>query len=300
MIPKFPNFKKITTEDRKDIEFYTNQYPPYSDFNFTSLWAWDTKNQVLVSSLNNNLVVLFTDYINNEQFFSFLGKNKFLETIRVLLEFSKTKKIKSVLKLIPSEFINSEVESIFKIITDPDSYDYIYAVSHLSNMHNWKQHSSGQNVRSYSQKFPDYIIKRCKINKVNKNEYLNIFKDWAKNKGVENYIELNEYEALKRFFEINQDNVELVSLYVDGVLVGFTIYEIISPDYAISHFAKANIKHHRAISDILNWEESKILNTLGIKYFNWEQDLGIPSLRKSKEKYKPDFLLKKVIIEFKD
>ncbi len=80
-------------------------------------------------------------------------------------------------------------------------------------------------------------------------------------------------------------------------MLGFTMYEIISNNYAISHFAKADKKHHAAICDLLNWEEAKILHSQGIKYFNWEQDLGIPGLRYSKEKYKPAFFLKKFILK---
>ena len=79
--------------------------------------------------------------------------------------------------------------------------------------------------------------------------------------------------------------------------MGFTVYEILSSEYAISHFAKADISYHRAINDMLNWEEAKVLDERGIKYFNWEQDLGIPGLRKSKEKYKPTFFLKKLSIK---
>lgn len=299
MIPVFPNFKKLELTDKKEVEKITSKFPPYSDFNFVSLWTWDVKNQVFISILNENLVVLFTDYITGERFCSFLGNNKVKETIKDLLEFSKNKNFKPVLKLVPDEVINTEMRYSFNVTADPDSYDYIYAVSHLSNMHNWPQHSSGKNVRSYSRNFPNYVIKHCSVGKAKKDEYIKIFKKWAENKEVKNYSKLNEYQALERFFELKQENTRIVSVYVDNILMGFNIYEIVSSDYAISHFAKVNIKHHRAIGDILNWEEAKILNNLGIKYFNWEQDLGILNLRKSKEKYKSDFLLKKVTISYK-
>jgi len=300
MIPIFPNFKKLELNDREEVEKFTSKFKPYSDFNFTSLWAWDIKNELLISMLNENLVVLFTDYITDKQFYSFLGKNKVKETIEILLNFSKSQKLKPVFKLIPEEFINEDIRSLFAVTSDPDSYDYIYEVSHLSSMNNWSQHSSGKNVRSYSKNFSNYVIKNCSVKEAEEGEYLDIFKKWAENKGLKNYAKLNEYGALERIFELNQDNTKIVSLYIDNVLMGFTIYEIISSEYAISHFAKVNTKYHKAISDILNWEEAKILNNLGIKYFNWEQDLGIISLRKSKEKYKPSFMLRKVIISNKN
>ena len=48
---------------------------------------------------------------------------------------------------------------------------------------------------------------------------------------------------------------------------------------------------------MLDWEEeARILHDMNIPYYNWEQDLGIPGLRYSKEKYKPIFYLKKFTV----
>ena len=179
MIPEFPKFKRIELSDKKEIEKIINKYPPYSDFNFISLWTWDTKNQVLISILNKNLAVLFTDYLTGKQFCSFFGNNAVKETIESLLKFSKSNKLKPVLKLVPDEFINPEMRYCFDVRPDPDSYDYVYAVSHLSNMHNWPQHSSGKNVRNYSRINPNYVIKFCSVKEAEKDEYIKIFKKWA-------------------------------------------------------------------------------------------------------------------------
>ena len=298
MIPKFPEFKKLELSDEKDIKKYTSKFLPYSDFNFTDLWIWNSKNEVLVSLLNENLVVCFTDYITNERFFSFLGNNKIKDTIENLLIILKNKKLKPVLRLIPDELINTELQYIFDIKPDRDSFDYIYDVSRLSNMHKWAQSSSGKNVRNYIRDHESYLVNYCRVCEVSKKEYLDFFKRWAENKRIKEYIKLNEYKALERMFEMQNNHAMIVSLYKNNVLVGFNIHEIVSSEYAISCFAKIDV-NHRAIGDILNWEEAKILNNLGVRYFNWEQDLGILNLRKSKGKYKPDFLLKKVSIAYK-
>lgn len=296
MIPTFPNFKKIELTDKKDVEKFTSKFPPYSDFNFINMWAWDIKNEMRISTLNDNLVVRFTDYITGENFYSFLGKNKANETVEKLLEFSKKKNLKPILKFIPEEVINNLIGIDFHTLLNRDEYDYIYSISHLAHMNNWTKHSSGKNIRSFIKKFPHYIVKHTSIKEIKKNEYIEMFKKWVENKDIEDYLKLNEYEALERIFKTNQDNLKVVSIYINDVLVGFTIHETLSSDYAISHFAKVNKNHHRSIGDILNWEEAKILDTRGVKYINWEQDLGISGLRKSKEKYKPSFFLKKFTI----
>lgn len=300
MIPKFPQFKKLELSDKKDVEKFTSKFPPYSDFNFVSMWSWDIKRKVQISQLNNNLVVKFTDYLTGDPFFSFLGSTMVNETIKELISFSEKNYKRNLLRLVPEEIANSLAESSFNFTLDKDAHDYIYSVSHLSNMNNWTQHSSGKNIRNFIKLYPNYVVKHSTIKEVQKNEYIEMFKKWAKNKEVEDYSKLNEYKALERIFEAKHENVNIVSIYVNNILVGFTVYEILSSDYATSHFAKADIKHHRAISDILNWEEAKILDIQGVKYFNWEQDLGILGLRKSKEKYKPSFHLKKLTIGNKE
>jgi len=299
MLPEFPKFKQIELSDREDVEKITNKYPPYSDFNFVSMWSWDIKGEMRISILNGNLVVRFTDYLTKEPFFSFLGDNKVDETTKELISFSEKEYNKNFLKLIPENTINNLSKSDFNFSSEQDSYDYIFSISHFSNMDKWPKHSSSKNIRSFFKSYPNYVVKNNYIKDLDKSNYLKMFKKWADNKGLENSLELNEYKALDRIFQIKQDNVKVISLYVNNILVGFTIYEILSAKYVISHFAKADMECHRGTNDILNWAEAKILDSFGVEYFNWEQDLGIPGLRKSKEKYHPVFYLKKFIVSIK-
>ncbi len=80
MIPVFPNFKKLELSDKKEVEKFTSEFPPYSDFNFISMWIWDIADNMMISQLNKNLVVVFNDYLSGKPFISFLGKNKISET----------------------------------------------------------------------------------------------------------------------------------------------------------------------------------------------------------------------------
>ncbi len=300
MIPEFPQFKKLELKDREAVEGFTSKFPPYSDFNFVSMWSWDIKGEMEISQLNNNLVVRFTDYLTGKPFFSFLGDNKVKDTTTKLVNFSKSNFKENLLKLIPVDLINQISNEDFHIAPDEDSYDYIYLIEHLASMHKWPQHASGKNVRSFIKNCTNYTVKHTPIKEADKSIYLGMFKKWAENKSIDDYSNLNEYFALERIFETRFDNLNIVSLHIDEVLVGFTVYEILSSEYVISHFAKADTKYHRSVSDVLNWEEAKILHSKGVKYFNWEQDLGIPGLRKSKEKYKPAFHLKKVVLTHKE
>ncbi len=297
MLPEFPQFKKIELSDKEDVEKFTKKFPPYSDFNFTNIWSWDIHQKMMLSQLNKNLVVLFNDYVSGEHFLSFIGEDKISETALELIAFSKKNYQVDFLRLISEEVVNIIPKSILTTEPDRDSFDYIYSIAHLANMSNWSQNSSGKRIRKFIRSNPNYTVKQSSTMEIPKDEYRKMFKKWAENKNIDTHFKLNEYKAFERFLQIDSKNIKYISLYINNILAGFTAYEVLSNDFAISHFAKADIGYHHAINDILNWEEAKALNAKGITYFNWEQDLGMQGLRYSKEKYKHSFFLKKFIVK---
>ncbi|MEI7765324.1 MAG: phosphatidylglycerol lysyltransferase domain-containing protein [bacterium] len=296
MIPVFPNFKKLELSDKKEVEKFTSEFPPYSDFNFISMWIWDIADNMMISQLNKNLVVVFNDYLSGKPFISFIGKNKISETTLDLIKFSENKYKTSSLKLITEENANILGKIGFTVTPDNNSHDYVYLISHLANMNTWSQNTSGKGIRRFIKKYPSYVVKQFNLNEIQKEEYIEMFKKWANNKKIINHFEMNEYKAFKRLLQINDKNIKIISLYEKDVLIGFTVVEIESEGYATSHFAKADVEHSSAVYDVLNWEEAKILKKEGVKYYNWEQDLGIKGLRASKLKYKPSFFLKQFIV----
>jgi len=299
MLSEFPIFKKLEFSDKEDIEKITSKFLPYSDFNFTSMWVWDIHHHVMISRLNKNLVVIFNDYMSDDLFLSFLGKEKILDTISKLIRYSKENYKNNKLKLISEESSNLLSKNDFNIISDRDSFDYIYSVSELSNMNNWNDKSIGKTIKKFIKLFPNYVVTESSILEISRIEYLKFFTMWADNKNIDDIFELNEYKAFERLLQLKDKNIKFISLYLDGILIGFNVYEILSKDHAISHFSKINTKNHQYATPVLNWEEAKILNKHGVKYFNWEQDLGIAGLRYSKEKYKPSSFLKKYIVYYK-
>src|SRR3989338_9883206 len=134
MIPQFPQFKRVEITDREAVEAHTHKYEPYSDFNFTSLWAWDTSGERMISELNNNLVVRFTDYSTHEPFLSFLGANENEHTARTLIDYCKTEGLPTTLKLVPEVSVKEMRPSVMRVEEDRDNFDYIYSVPKLAAM----------------------------------------------------------------------------------------------------------------------------------------------------------------------
>jgi len=297
MIPSFPKFKKIELSDVDDVKKITQKYPPYSDFNFSNIWSWDLKGEMGISILNNNLVVQFTDYVNGNPLLSFLGDNMINETAKELITFSQTNFKTGILKLVPEMITESLDKSEFDTAPDRDSYDYVYSVDDLANLDSWPKNSLSKGIRQFTKKYPHYIVKYSSIKEIATDEYLEMFKRWAKNKKIENHFEFNEYKAFERMLQIKDESIKIISLYLDNILIGFTLFEIMPDGHALSHFAKADTTHCSSVYSTLNWEEAKIFKKHGIKYYNWQQDLGVQGMRNSKIKYKPVYFMKKFIVK---
>jgi len=252
-----------------------------------------------LSQLHGNLVMLFYDYITEMPFLSLLGTHNLNETAEILIAYSELHYNESNLKLIPEQVAMNLCRNVFDIAHDQDSYDYIIPVSYLSNLDT----TPGSNnmaaflCKKFLKLYPTHTTKKCTVSECDKNEYISLFKRWAKIKNLDHW-ELNEYSAFNKFINNKEVNNHIVSLHDGDTMMGFTTYEILPGDYAICHFAKAD-KGYKGVYDGLYFAVGKALHAAGIKHWNFEQDLGIPGLRQSKRKYKPEFFLKKFTVSRK-
>ena len=133
MIPNFPEYKKLSLDDKDEIENFVRKFPPYSDYNFTSLYCYNVNDKVEVSWLNDNLVVLFQDYTSDELFYSFLGDNLVTETTLTLLDYADGVGVKKELRLIP-ECTRAILNGTPELYTseDANSFDYILSAFDIS------------------------------------------------------------------------------------------------------------------------------------------------------------------------
>lgn len=296
MIPKFPNFKKIDLEDREVIESFTHKYQPYSDFNFTSLWSWDIKNERMISELNGNLVVRFTDYETCEPFFSFLGTNETENTVRELVHFAEKSGVSAVLRLVPEESVTDLSGSEFLVEEDRDNFDYVFNVSELASLRGVKFKGKRHSADKFSREYPDAHFEIKKINSTEIHEQIiSVSRHWKDKKIIDKKNYDFEYEemAIKRLLQaVNDEKLILSCVFLHKTMIGFSVDEISPFQYATSHFIKADISY-KGIYDFLNKNLAQYFLSRSMLYWNWEQDLGIEYIKKSKTSYHPVNFLKK-------
>ena len=299
MIPQFPEFKKLELTDKKDIESFTKRFPPYSDFNFASMWGWDTKGDMLVSQLNNNLVVCFTDYLTGEPFYSFLGDNEINDTAEKLISFSKEQSFPAHLKLIPEVSANGLDRERFIVTEDRNNFDYMLAVESL------KPHDGTLRPLSSRRK----LINKLKLlshtavvpidihDSEIAEKILSVFSEWESRQGMNASDILILKNALHKVLQSSEiENTLAFGLLINEKFEGYSINEFLGNEYAIGSFQQASTVTSQASYALLMQEVAVYLDQLGCKYLNLEQDLGIEGLRKWKLSYKPTYYLKKYVV----
>lgn len=301
MIPKFPEFKKLELSDKEDVENFTSQFPPYSDFNFTSMWCWDIKEEMQLSKLKGNLIVKFSDYVTGRPFYSFIGVKDVSDIAQQLLSLSVKEGWDPVLKLLTEETVKRINPDTFIVIEDEDSSDYILSVERL------KKYEGGKFVtkRNYLKRFKSAHLSETKLVDLKdpnmKNKIVDLFNLWRTQKGLEVSYAKNELTSLLRFLKLdNYLGFIPVGIFVNDMLIAFWILEQLNEQYSLSHYEKANVGEYTGVYAYLANESAKILDQKKIKYINFEQDLGILGLRESKRSYFPTTYLRQYTLTYRN
>ncbi len=296
LIPKFPHFKEVSLHDRSLIKKITHEYPPYSDFNFTNLWTWDVLETRKVAELNNNLVILFTDYRTATPILSFLGHHNVMETTGVILEHANHLKADSKLKFIPEETAKLLCPKTFKVAEDSTNHDYIFSVKDMANPIAKNLKSKRRLANKFIINYPQAKVATQELSDpITQKNIFEVLYCWEQNKRIDNkaYEIIYEEIALRRLMgSAYQHDLILTCIYDGETMIAFSIDELLPGNYALSHFIKADIKY-KGIYEYLNQTLATILLNLGVKYWNWEQDLNLDGLRKLKMSYRPVSFLKK-------
>lgn len=296
MITTFPSFTKLELSHKEEIQSLTWGFDPYSDFNFTSLFCWNTNNSTEISMLNGNLVIKMPDYITGKPIYSIIGDKRIDDSLNSLLQTSPT------LSLVPQVAVDHiESKDRFIIAEDRDNFDYVYSLEKQSDFNGhefkYKRKRVGRFLRT---NYEDLRINKIRFSlSTDRDLVKSAFRDWANDRSRNDAEIDHEKKAINKLLD-NCNELELMGIKVimGDKTVGFSINEVVQKDYAICHFQKAIVSYDHLdvfISNVV----AKELKHFGCKYVNWEQDLGIPGLRESKTSYSYDFFLKKYSVRLR-
>lgn len=297
MLARFPEFEPITIASRATIDSMIGKLPPYSDFNFVSMHSWNIKDSMRVSELNDNLVVLFKDYTSDRSFLSFIGEQRVDETLGALLEYAPVHDLGTELHLIPEHVITLiRNPGDFVITEDRDNHDYIILAIRLSELQGKAYASKRKGVNKFKANYSNRVqTKKLMLNEQTIQEIFNTFHQLHRESGKSQDEVADELAALKRLLkDAHHFSLDGLGIYIDDVMVAYAIYEV-RGEYAMGHFMKAS-RAHQGLYDFLKHTTATDMHQHGAKYINYEQDLGIEGLRKSKLLLRPETFLKKYTV----
>lgn len=299
-MPGLLDFKLIELSDYNTIEEYLRKFPPYNDFEFMSLWTYNFDKQNRFSFVNGNLAIKIQDFLTNSFFYSFLGTNEINDTVEKLIELSITEGYGNELFLIPESCLGSGevLDKKYQAIEDRASFDYILSSDEISSLEGAKYHEKRNLANRFAISYPDYKVEILQLNEKNTQlAILELFNRWKEKKGKSVKDVEIELAAIKGVFDlVDLLQVQGVGVYENGVLIGFSILHRADSDYAILSFEKCDTSY-KGIYEFLNRETARLAKKIGCRYINYEQDLGIEGLRKSKSLWRPASFLKKFTIK---
>jgi hypothetical protein len=296
MIPSFPQFKRLELNYKADIESFTRQFPPYSDFNFASMWCWDTQNRVHICRLAEHLVVQSTDDGTGEPFYSFLGRgsSQSLQVAHTLLARACAEGHQPRLKPVPQEVVAPLGGTNLLFWEDRASDDYIVDVGNLSLYAGTPFAHARCNVNKFLRNCPDVRVVRLDFaSTCVREEIEQLQTTWTCNKGV---ALPHEKAAIERLLGVSGDLHLLgTGVYRHGNLIAFSIIELLEGGYAMGHFAKCDARFS-GLSHYLYQATARAMSDRGGRYLNVQEDLGIAGLRTFKMLLRPIALLRKYAV----
>ena len=276
-IPAFPEFRALALDDREKVERFFKKSPrETSDYSFPNLFIWRFYDHPKLSQLNGNLCILFDPTEGQPYFLPPVGEEKIEETIAACAGFLKQG---PQFRMAPAKFGQAEL--------DRDNADYCYKTADLIALKGRKYDGKRNWIRRFLAKYkPEYE----KLSRDNYEECRALLARWGKTRvGPALKFELKAIsEALKHWTEL-----ELVGrvIKVEGKVEAFMFSGELNLETAIVYIQVAS----RDLLGLPQYFHQVFAEReyAQYKYVNWEQDLGVPGLRKAKLSYQPCCLVNK-------
>jgi len=272
-IPNFPDFKTLNVNDGNVVRSIISKYPSYSDFGFTSMLCWDTEEEIELSILHDNLVVLFQDYEDSKKFFSLIGTENIDETIRTIINLSIERGFGIDLKLVPQVVVDNIIsKKEFIIEENRDNFDYILSVRHHAELKGAKNDNRRYRINKFIREFGDsLVVKRLDLtNKDEQEQLIKCLAVWEKSRKKDPRTVAKEKKAINRLLNFsNLLPVKCMGFYINGRLRAFSVYEIIHDRTSCIHFEKCDLKYG-GIAHYVRNAVAKELHTKNTRHINYE------------------------------
>ena len=280
---------KPVDHSAKDIinEYLKPQTYITCEYSFTTLFMWQHYYNTCYYQKENFLCLL--GYQAGE-YFSMLPLIKgddYSYPIQCAKNFFKEKNQKVKFRGIPEDYLEKfrkYIDFPHEVTTNSSDYDYIYESDTFKYYQGKKLHKKRNNLNKFLKDYEG----RFEYKKIVKEEYSQIYEfleKWKLNKTMDDSLKNEEFGTKKLLCHYHDLDFSLAGVYIDGILEGFTIGNLLNKDYLIIQVEKAN-PEIRGLYQYLS-QQFILQEFPDVKFINRQEDLGIPGLIKSKLSYRP-------------
>ena len=289
-------FRNATLCDKAWVdEIVLAENSPSADYNFGNIYIWDKYYRQLICRFGDRMLTKLR-YEGRPAFVFPIGSGPLAPAIEAISAFAAGKGYPLVIRGVTARH-REQLEALypgrFAFQAEEDTFDYIYLAERLASysgkaLHGKKNHCNRFEAEHDWRFVPltRELIPAC----------LRMLDDWTR----ENEERLDksivyEHDAIERAFTHYEAlGLEGGVLFAGEELMGFSFGEMASLDCFDVHVEKADISVNGAYPMVCR-EMVRMAMRLhpGLRYINREDDMGLESLRRSKQSYKPAFLLKK-------
>lgn len=289
-------FKTVTLCDKCWVdEIVAAENSPSADYNFGNIYIWDKRYRQLICRFGDRMFTKLR-YEGKPTFVFPIGSGDLRGAVDTLRRIAAEEGHPLYIRGITDKhkaLLEEEYPGRFEFNEDEDCADYIYLAERLSTysgkaLHGKKNHCNRFEAENNWDFVPltRELIPGC----------LDMLDVWTE----DNYARLDksisaEHDAVVRAFAAYERlGLEGGVLRIEGAIVGFTVGEMISEDTFDVHFEKARSDINGAYPMVCREFVRMLMERHPeLKYINREDDMGLEPLRRSKQSYKPEFMVRK-------
>lgn len=279
----FPEFTKLTLDDRELYERLTSRFPTTIHYSFPALMMWwGVIDDCLVSELNGSLVFSFwVPGMEDESGLGILGDQKIDETICELLDYMKKNHKAARLVHVPDFSLKSiKYPDLFKFTSEPDYDEPIVDIKDFASFDNLPSPRRSAVRRLFSEvNEEDVRVEPIDIDNPAEKQLLNHLVDaWEPAGPLNNYAKYEIQGLHGSIADSERLGFSCIGMYVKGELHSFLLYEHVEDKHVNMGYLRLSYDYPHMI-DLALYQYSKWLQHEGAVTANLDSDMGIEVLR---------------------
>jgi len=302
--PKFPEFRKLTLEDQPEyLKYFLRLKDPYCDYSFNNLLVWlNYFDDLEISLLNDNTIIRYTNLFYGRQVtYSLGGELRLEETLDELFKYLEKQSDNPKLYYVPKQIADAIAtlnNPRYILEEDINNRDYVYNTDALVKMEGKTYENLRGRVNNFKKDNENIRVGAFDLKSTAERSFIeSTIQKWSRSTASLHINDPEKWErpAIKRHLDLARYlPTHAYGLYINNDTLASIVIFHIPPhkEWIMVNHLKCDY-HHREIYGYTTYRLASIAQLAGLKYMNFEQDLGIEGLQKIKTFFRPERFLQR-------